>query len=73
MSTSKSSRKAEFESESYQGEMFAMANAGWAHNLIVADAIIQLGLGLQSRPRRVAPSDMRVRVPATGLYTPETR
>src|SRR5271157_1026194 len=62
-------RKAEFKSEYYQGEMFAMAGAGWAHNRIAANAIIALGVGLRSGPCQVTPSDMRVQVSATGLYT----
>jgi Uma2 family endonuclease len=62
-------RKAEFKSEYYQGEMFAMAGAKEAHNLLVANLIRELGQQLRSRPCRVYPSDMRVRVSATGLYT----
>jgi Uma2 family endonuclease len=62
-------RKAEFKSEYFNGEMFAMAGAKEAHNLVV----MNLGAGLhrqfRSLPCRVYPSDMRVRVPATGLYT----
>jgi Uma2 family endonuclease len=62
-------RRAEFKSEFYRGEMFAMAGAGWNHNLLVANAIIQLGIQMRSQPCRVVPSDMRVRISATGLYT----
>jgi len=62
-------RKAEFKSEYFNGEMFAMAGAKEAHNLVV----MNLGAGLhrqfRSRPCRVYPGDMRVRVPATGFYT----
>ena len=62
-------REAEYKSEYYQGEMFAMAGAGWVHNLLVANLIAGLHPQLRSRPCRVCPSDMRVRVRATGLYT----
>jgi Uma2 family endonuclease len=62
-------RAAEYKSEYYQGEMFAMAGAKWNHNLIVAHLISQLDQQLRSRPCSVTPSDMRVRVSATGLYT----
>jgi Uma2 family endonuclease len=62
-------RKAEYKSEYYRGEMFAMAGAKWNHNLIVAHLIMQLGLQLRSRPCSVTPGDMRVHVNATGLYT----
>jgi Uma2 family endonuclease len=62
-------RKAEFKSEYCDGKMFAMAGAGEDHNLLVVNLIVGLHDQLQSRPCRVYPSDMRVRVRATGLYT----
>ena len=61
-------RKAEYKSEYYQGEKFATAGAKEGHNLLVANAIRDLGQQLRSRPCRVYPSDMRVRINATGLY-----
>ena len=33
-------RRAEYKSEYYAGEMFAMAGAGWTHNRIVANATV---------------------------------
>lgn len=62
-------RKAEFRSEYYQGEMFAMAGASANHNLIVGNCIQALGGQLKSKPCRVYPSDLRLRISATGLYT----
>ena len=62
-------RKAEFKSEYYNGEMFAMAGGREPHNLIMMNIGIALGRQLQSRGCRVYGSDMRVHVPATGLYT----
>ncbi|MGB7760729.1 MAG: Uma2 family endonuclease [Bryobacteraceae bacterium] len=62
-------RQAESKSEYYQGEMFAMAGAGLAHNVLVANLVAGLHTQLRSRPCRVLPGDMRVRVAATGLYT----
>lgn len=62
-------RQAEFRSEYYRGEMFAMAGAGLAHNILVANVVAGLHSQLRSRPCRVLPSDMRVLVAATGLYT----
>ena len=62
-------REAEFKSEYYQGEMFAMAGAREAHNLIAANLLAALHQQLRPRPCRVYMSDMRVRVSATGLYT----
>ena len=62
-------RKAEYKSEYFEGEMFAMAGAREAHNLIMMNVAAQIHSQLRSRPCRVYPSDMRVRVSATGLYT----
>jgi Uma2 family endonuclease len=62
-------RQAERKSEYYNGEMFAMAGARLAHNLLVAHLLRDLGQQLRSRPCQVCPSDMRVCVSATGLYT----
>ena len=62
-------RKAEFKSEYYNGEMFAMAGAREAHNLLVTALVSLLHAQLRPRPCRVYSSDMRVRVSATGLYT----
>ncbi|MBI3951604.1 MAG: Uma2 family endonuclease [Acidobacteria bacterium] len=62
-------RKAEYKSEYFNGEVFAMAGAGERHNLIVANLIMELGRQLKKRPCKVYPSDMRVKIPVTGLYT----
>jgi len=62
-------RQAERKSEYFNGEMFAMAGAKEAHNLLVANLMGRLHEQLRSRPCRVYPSDMRVRLSATGLYT----
>ncbi len=62
-------RAAAYKSEYYHGEMFAMAGAGLAHNVLVANLVAGLHSQLRARPCRVLPSDMRVLVAATGLYT----
>jgi Uma2 family endonuclease len=62
-------RKAEFKSEYFQGEMFAMSGARYAHIGIVANAVASLHQQLRQRPCRPLSSDMRVRVTPTGLYT----
>jgi Uma2 family endonuclease len=62
-------RKAERKSEYFSGEMFAMAGAMEAHNLLVTNLVAGLHEQLRSKPCRVYPSDMRVRVSATGLFT----
>jgi len=62
-------RKADFKSEYYQGEMFAMAGAREAHNRLVWNLVANLGAQLRSGRCTGYPSDMRVLVSATGLYT----
>jgi Uma2 family endonuclease len=62
-------RKAEFKSEFYRGETFAMAGATREHNLISANISRGLGNQLEKRPCEVYQSDMKVRVATTGLIT----
>ena len=62
-------RAAEYKSDYCDGEMFAMAGAGEAHNVLVGNLVADLHQQLRSRPCRVYSNDMRVRVHATGLYT----
>ena len=45
-----------------------MTGASRKHNLIVANLVLEIGRQLKGRPCEVYPSDMRLRVPATGLY-----
>jgi len=62
-------RKAEFKSEYYQGEMFAMSVARRAHNLIATNAVRELSSQLLERPCEVYSGEMRVKVSPVGLYT----
>jgi Uma2 family endonuclease len=62
-------RRAEIRSEYLDGEMFAMAGASIEHNAIVANLIGELRQELKRRPCQVFPSDLRIHIPATGLYT----
>jgi Uma2 family endonuclease len=62
-------RAAEFKSEFYAGEMFAMAGASPPHVLITSNVTAELNAQLKGRPCRVYSSDLRVRVSETGLYT----
>ncbi|MDQ3256494.1 MAG: Uma2 family endonuclease [Acidobacteriota bacterium] len=74
-------RKAETRSEYFDGEMFpmnsvsrrhasqSMTGASRRHNLIAGNIFAALHRQLSDRPCEVYASDMRVRVPATGLYT----
>src|SRR5580700_9112375 len=61
--------KAECRSEYYQGQMFAMAGARRAHNLVAGNTSYQLRYQLRNSQCEVYQSDMRVLVSATGLYT----
>lgn len=62
-------RASETKHEYIDGEVLAMAGASFAHNLIVGNTIIGLGPQLRRGPCRVLPSDMRVLIEATGLFT----
>jgi Uma2 family endonuclease len=62
-------RLAETKSEYLGGEVFAMAGASRQHNKIVVNILNALGPQLRRRPCDLYPSDMRVKVAATGLYT----
>ncbi|MDB5313396.1 MAG: hypothetical protein JWO38_7598 [Gemmataceae bacterium] len=62
-------RKAEFKSEFYNGEMFAMAGASRQHNELKENLSIEIGSRLKGGPCRTYSSDQRVNVDRTGLYT----
>jgi Uma2 family endonuclease len=62
-------RSAEFKSEYFDGEIFAMTGASESHNLIVINTIRELSSQLKKRPCKVYANDMRVRVSPTGLFT----
>jgi Uma2 family endonuclease len=62
-------RRAERKSEYYKGEVFAMAGASRKHGLIVANLVAELRQQLKKKPCEVYPTDMRLRVAPTGLYT----
>lgn len=62
-------RKAEFKSEYFNGEMFAMSGAREPHVLISSNANGELHQQLRKRPCRAYTADMRIRVSPSGLYT----
>jgi Uma2 family endonuclease len=62
-------RQAQCKSEYYAGEIFAMAGASRWHNLIVTNVLRELSTQLKGRPCTTYPSDMRVKVNPTGLYS----
>jgi len=62
-------RQAEYKSEYLNGEIFAMSGASREHNLIAGNIVAELNQQLRAKPCEVYPSDMRLKVTATGLYT----
>lgn len=62
-------RRSEARSEYVAGEVFAVVGASKRHNLIAANIIRVLGNQLLECPCNVYPSDLRVKVSATGKYT----
>ena len=62
-------RKAEFKSEYFNGEVFAMAGGSRRHSLIAGNLVREFGQQLKKRPCEVHGSDLRLRVSPRGLYT----
>jgi Uma2 family endonuclease len=65
----KAERKAEFKSEYYDGQVFAMAGGRPRHTGIASNILASLAFALRGKSCRTFNSDMRVHIPATGLYT----
>jgi Uma2 family endonuclease len=62
-------RTSEIRHDYYRGEIFAMSGASREHNLIAGNLGREIGTQILDRRCEVYQSDMRVQVPATGLYT----
>jgi len=62
-------RTADYKSEYFDGEIFAMAGASEPHILIVSSISAKLYAQLEQRPCKVYSNDMRLKVSPTGLYT----
>lgn len=62
-------RGSEIKHEYHAGELFAMAGASYEHNLIAGNTFASLHAQLRGRPCRVLPSDLRVLIEDTGLFT----
>lgn len=62
-------RAAEYKSEYFNGEIFAMSGASRRHVLIVTNLVVQLATQLKKRDCSVYSTDLRVKVNPTGLYT----
>lgn len=62
-------RQAGTRSEYLDGEIFAMTGASRRHNRAVLNLAITLDAQLKAKGCEVFASDMRVRIPVSGLYT----
>jgi Uma2 family endonuclease len=62
-------RAAEFKSELFDGEVFAMSGGSPRHSLVKTNVTGELRNQLRGRPCTAYDSDLRVKVDATGLYT----
>jgi len=62
-------RASETKHEYFNGRIYAMAGASLAHNMICHNLGAELHAKLEGGKCRALGSDMRVKVPATGLYT----
>ena len=62
-------RVAEYKSEFFNGEIFSMAGASFAHNQITANLIVYLHAQLRGSSCLAIPGDQRLKVSQTGLYT----
>jgi Uma2 family endonuclease len=64
-------RRAERKHELWDGEVYPMPGASWAHNLIVGNLLRHLSNALDGSACEALPSDMRVRVSAERYAYPD--
>jgi len=62
-------RQAEYKSEYWDGEIFAITGASEGHILITTNVVSELRTQLKKQPCKVYSTDLRVRIRFTGLYT----
>ncbi|HEY0969717.1 MAG TPA: Uma2 family endonuclease [Gemmatimonadales bacterium] len=62
-------RAATEKSEYVNGQIHALSGASREHNLIATNLIREIATQLRGRPCEAYGSDMRVKVPATGMYS----
>ena len=62
-------RTAEYKSEYFGGEIFAMSGASRKHNLICGNMFAAIHRQIRNRNCEAYTNDMRVKVSPTGLYT----
>ncbi len=61
--------EAEYRSEYYQGEIFAMSGGSANHNRIIKNLVIALESAFEGKPCEAFITDMRLLVKKNGLYT----
>ncbi len=61
-------RAAEFKSEYYDGQMYAMSGGSWSHGLIMAGLAGELRAALEDGPYGVVTGVLRVRVSPSGRF-----
>jgi len=62
-------RAAEFKSEYFEGQVYAMAGGTYPHATIIANVGRELGQALKQKPCTVTGSDARLRISPAGLCT----
>ena len=62
-------RNAEFKSEYYNGEMFALAGASYVHNKISSNIHVSLANQLKGKVCQVFQSDLKIMEQISGLFT----
>lgn len=62
-------RNAEFKSEYYNGEMFALAGASYIHNKISSNIHVSLANQQKGKTCQVFQSDLKIREKISGLFT----
>lgn len=55
--------------EYYKGEVFAMAGAGFVHNQIASNILMDIGQYLKDKNCRIYGSDLKIQIEANSLFT----
>ncbi len=61
-------RLADFKSEYFEGEVYAMSGGSYRHSRLKTNLAISFGLALRGKPCRPTDSDMRVHIPPTDSF-----
>jgi Uma2 family endonuclease len=62
-------READYKSEYFKGEIFAMAGANFNHNIVNENCSVLIGSFLRKKPCQSFSRDMKLHIPANTLYT----